>query len=95
MTRTPSWQLDPDIYALQSLTQALELGKKILKDRIDKIPDVRCQGMAAADRDSWSLSLQNHAQWNPKVNQTLSYDNCNDFSADPFVFYSIVLGANW
>jgi hypothetical protein len=68
MVRITSWRSDPDLYALQALTQALELGKKILKDRIDKIPDVRSQG-TATDRDSWRLSLQNHAQWNPRVSQ--------------------------
>ncbi|KIM82493.1 hypothetical protein PILCRDRAFT_820350, partial [Piloderma croceum F 1598] len=60
MVRTTSWQSDPDLYALQALTQALELGKKILRDRIDNIPDVRSQG-TATDRDSWSLSYSHNS----------------------------------
>lgn len=67
MVRSPSWHADPDLYALETLMQSLELGKKILKDRTDKIPDVRSQMASTDDSGSWRLSFQNHAQWNPKV----------------------------
>jgi hypothetical protein len=72
MQRTPSWSTDPDTCALQALTQALDVGKKILRDRMDKIPDVKSDNTPAG-KESWRLSLQNHAQWNPKVSQWLLF----------------------
>lgn len=70
--RTPSWSTDPDACALQALTQALDVGKKLLRDRMDKIPDVQSDNTSAG-RESWRLSLHNHAQWNPKVSQRFHF----------------------
>lgn len=73
MRRTSCLILDPDLCALKTLTQSVELGRKILQDRIDRIPSVLDQ-RSQEDWDRWRQSLQNHAQWNPQFLECIERD---------------------
>lgn len=71
--RMSSFTLDPDLIALSTLTTSVDLGRKCLQDRIDRMPSMADQH-TPEDWEHWNELLESDAQCTPKILEQVKRD---------------------